>query len=193
MTQLAVDKRSKTFALAVPVFYKAEKPSYKKGVVSEVAVFTLEDDRPVLVQVIPILVISLVPVPGSAGFVAIDSAAHVLAVIQATAINPLAAPLSDLQLDKVADHDDQDAMEVDDEDESNGNKLLLQLNGNSDAMDEDNDADEMEDMETYNAILVPEKLTQIFDGAPAFALPPIEDLFYQVSELISPKAVPSSA
>ncbi|KAI6370224.1 hypothetical protein MCOR25_004218 [Pyricularia grisea] len=193
MTQLAVDKRSKTFALAVPVFYKSDKPSYKKGVVSEVAVFTLEEDRPVLVQAIPNLVISLLAVPGSAGFVAVDSAAHVLAVIQATAMNPLAAPLSDLQLDKVPDNNDQDAMEVDDEDEADSNRMLLQLSGTSDAMDEDNDADDMEDMETHNAILVPEKLTQIFDGAPAFALPPIEDLFYQVSELISSKPVSSSA
>ena len=195
LAQLAVDETSHTFAISVPVFPTADAtPKLDKSVKSELAVFSPNSDQPLLIQSMRNLIISLLPIPGSSSFAAIDSAAQVSAIIQGTATNPLALPLSDLRLDKTtAGDDDADMMaldENDDEDEGDqANGLLLSAGG--DTMDED--ADDEEDLDSYGAIVAPEKLSQIFDAAPAFALPPIEDLFYQVTGLISGKPLASSA
>lgn len=194
LAQLAVDETSHTFAISVPVFSTPDAaPKFDKSVKSELAVFTPYSDQPLLIQSMHNLIISLLPVPGSSSFAAIDSAAQISAIIQGTAINPLALPLSDLRLDKTTPGDDDADMmaldQNDDEDEGDQANGLL-LNVGDDAMDEDADD---EDLDSYGAIIAPEKLSQIFDAAPAFALPPIEDLFYQVTGLISGKRLASSA
>ncbi|KAL8295150.1 hypothetical protein RB597_008465 [Gaeumannomyces tritici] len=194
LAQLAVDETSHTFAISVPVFTDANAaPKSDGSVKSELAVFSPNSDQPLLIQSMHHLVISLLPVPGSSSFVAIDSAAQVSAIIQGTTTNPLALPLSDLRLDKTsAEGDDADMMALDqnddDDDDDQANGLLLGVGG--DAMDEDA---EDEDLDSYGAIIAPEKLSYIFDAAPAFALPPIEDLFYQVAGLISGKPLASPA
>ncbi len=41
-------------------------------------------------------------------------------------------------------------------------------------------------------VIAPQLLADIFDAAPAFAMPPIEELFYQITGLISSKLVLTS-
>nr|5WYL_B Chain B, Crystal structure of Chaetomium thermophilum Utp10 N-terminal domain in complex with Utp17 C-terminal helices [Thermochaetoides thermophila DSM 1495]5WYL_D Chain D, Crystal structure of Chaetomium thermophilum Utp10 N-terminal domain in complex with Utp17 C-terminal helices [Thermochaetoides thermophila DSM 1495] len=49
---------------------------------------------------------------------------------------------------------------------------------------------DMEDNEDTHAVVVaPQRLAEIFNAAPAFAMPPIEDVFYQVASLFSTKPV----
>ncbi|KAL8387876.1 hypothetical protein RB595_009609 [Gaeumannomyces hyphopodioides] len=194
LAQLAVDETSHTFAISVPVFTDPDAaPKCDSSVKSELAVFSPNSDQPLLIQSMHHLIISLLPVPGSSSFVAIDSAAQVSAIIQGTATNPLALPLSDLRLDKTtAEGDDADMMALDrnDDDDEGDQADGLLLDAGGDAMDEDADDD---DLDSYGAIIAPEKLSHIFDAAPAFALPPIEDLFYQVTGLISGKPLASPA
>jgi NET1-associated nuclear protein 1 (U3 small nucleolar RNA-associated protein 17) len=46
---------------------------------------------------------------------------------------------------------------------------------------------------SHHAVINQQRLTEIFDAAPAFAMPPIEDLFYQVVRLLTPQKSRSTA
>jgi NET1-associated nuclear protein 1 (U3 small nucleolar RNA-associated protein 17) len=53
--------------------------------------------------------------------------------------------------------------------------------------DEEIYEDEDEDDDVYPVVVAPQKLAELFDAAPPFAMPPIEDMFYQVTKLFSMK------
>lgn len=67
------------------------------------------------------------------------------------------------------------------------------LNGDDDeGSDEEQDdgamdVDDDEEDDAQVAVIAPQRLTEIFDAAPAFAMPPIEDVFYRVVGLFSQK------
>lgn len=179
LTQLAVNRRSRSFALAVPLLAPGQGKA-AKGTASELAIFSIEGNTPQLVQHFPHLITALLPAARSSGFIAVDSTAQVWSVNEGAEAATLAKPLEDLQLD----HDTTPAeaqMEVD-------------INGE----DEDGDADEemqdagdeeADDYDVHAAVVAPQHLADIFNAGPAFAMPPIEDLFYQVAGLFSAKTL----
>lgn len=181
LTHLAVDIRSRTFAIAVPDL-KGSNGRLGKGAVSDIAIFSLDDSEPQLMRRLPHLTTALLPAMGSSGFIAIDSAAQIWPVTEGTDSTNIARPLSELKLD--------DQPSTNDATEEVGAMIL---NGDDDeGSDEEQDdgamdVDDDEEDDAQVAVIAPQRLTEIFDAAPAFAMPPIEDVFYRVVGLFSQK------
>lgn len=184
MTHLAVDTKSQTFAVSLP-FLKATAGKLTKGAYSEIAVFGLEDNEPQLMKKVPHLVTALLPAVSSSGYIAVDSAAQIWPIVEGTDSSNIARPLSELKLD------DQPSTRDEVLDESkpviiNGDAEEEEEQGSDDEQDsEAMDVDEGD--EAHAAVVPPQRLAEIFDAAPAFAMPPIEDTFYKVVGLFSQK------
>ncbi|KAM0250571.1 hypothetical protein ACHAP5_002101 [Fusarium lateritium] len=175
LLQLAVDHTSGHFALALPA---------NEG--SLLAVFEPEDIEPLLVRSTPQRVVSLVSSPGTSGFIALDDAAQVWVVAEGSDSSSLATvqPLEDLRLEGI---------NVD------GNEVGLVDEDEDMASDEEEDEDsaepedvEMEDDDSHPSVIQQQHLADIFDAAPAFAAPPIEDMFYKVTGLLATKPLSAS-
>ncbi|PSR87176.1 WD40-repeat-containing domain protein [Coniella lustricola] len=183
MTHLAVDRKSQSFAVALP-FLKATNGKLSRGAFSEIAIFDLEESQPQLMKKLPHLVTALLPAVGSSGFIAVDSAAQLWPIVEGTDSSNIARPLADLKLD--------DESSVEETAEQGKQAEAVILDGaedegsddeqSGDAMDVDDDAD---GDDAYAAVVAPQRLAEIFDAAPAFAMPPIEDTFYKVVGLLS--------
>lgn len=174
LTQLAVNRRSRSFAVAVPLLGPGQKTAVK-GTTSELAVFSIEQNKPQLVQPFPHLITSVLPAARSSGFVVIDSAAQIWSVTEGTEAATLAQPLEDLQLDKVPTEEADEKMEVDGEEEE-------EQDADEEMQDVEEDAD---DYDVHAAVVAPQHLADIFNAGPSFAMPPIEDTFYQIAKLFS--------
>ncbi|KAL7926769.1 quinon protein alcohol dehydrogenase-like superfamily [Trichoderma austrokoningii] len=166
LLQLAVDSVSGNFAVTLPV-----------DETCSIGVFHPSDPEPLIVRNIPHRVVSLVSVPGTSGFVALDDVAQVWTITEGSNASTILAaqPLQDLRLDGVSE-------EVD---------ILLGGDADSDEeMEEAQDADEdaeMEDDDVHANIIPQQYLADIFDAAPAFAGASIEDMFYKVTSLLATK------
>jgi NET1-associated nuclear protein 1 (U3 small nucleolar RNA-associated protein 17) len=177
LLQLAVDHTSGHFALALPA---------SEG--SLLAVFEPEETEPLLVRSTPQRVVSLVSAPDTSGFIALDDAAQVWVVAEGSDPSSLATvqPLEDLRLegtevnggDKVALIDEDEEMASDDEAEAEGEVEAEDV--------------EMEDDDIHHSVINQQHLADIFDAAPAFAAPPIEDMFYKVTGLLATKPLSAS-
>lgn len=181
MTHLAVDTKSQTFAVSLP-FLKGTAGKLTKGAYSEIAVFGLEDNEPQIMKKLPHLVTALLPAVSSSGFLAVDSAAQIWPIIEGTDSSNIARPLSELRLDdQPTTHD-----EVLDE----SNPVIINGDAEEEGSDDEQEVDAMEvdeEDEAHAAVVPPQRLAEIFDAAPAFAMPPIEDTFYKVVGLFSQK------
>ncbi|KAI8628911.1 WD40 repeat-like protein [Xylariaceae sp. FL1651] len=183
MTHLAADHQTGCFAVAVS---RGKKGSSK--VRSEVAVFSPDHCEPELVEKLPNPITSLVPSVGSTGFLILDSAAQLWSVTEGMDTKALAfaQPLADLQLD-------QEPMAARKEEDTT---TALLLEGDDQASEDEVDIDMVDATDgdaIYPAVVAPQKLAELFDTAPSFAMPPIEDLFYQVTKLFSAKTSVSAA
>ena len=177
MAQLAVNEASGTFAVAVPL-QDTHYGKSRKGATSEVAIFSPDHGRPLLVEWFSHLVISLLPAVGSGGYLAVDAAAQIWSLSEGSETAPLVQPLADLNLDAGGEAEMP---------ETNGT-VALPSDGGDASEDEEADADvDMEDYDVHEAVIAPQRLADIFDSAPAYAMPPIEDVFYQVAALVSAK------
>ncbi|KAI1022538.1 hypothetical protein LB503_000513 [Fusarium chuoi] len=177
LLQLAVDHTSGHFALALPA---------SEG--SLIAVFQPEDIEPLLVRSTPQRIVSLVSAPETSGFIALDDAAQVWVVAEGSDPSSLATvqPLEDLRLEGI---------------DANGNEAGL-LDEDEDMASDVDDAEvepvtepedvEMEDDDSHPSVIQQQHLADIFDAAPAFAAPPIEDLFYKVTGLLATKPLSAS-
>ncbi|KAK4039839.1 WD40-repeat-containing domain protein [Parachaetomium inaequale] len=179
LTQLAVNYDSRSVALVAPVPNQTQE-KLKRGARSELVVFSVEEDEPRLITTFPQLITSVSAAPSSSGFIVVDSAAQIWSVTEGAEQAPLLQPLADLGVD------DSAAAE-----EPTPDELQLQEGDASDEEMEDADQDvEVEDEDdTHAAVVAPQRLAEIFNAAPAFAMPPIEDIFYQVAGLFSTKPV----
>jgi len=186
LTQLAVNRRSRSFALAVPLLAPDQKKA-TKGTASELAVFSIEENTPQLVQHFSQVITALLPAAKSSGFVVVDSAAQIWSANPGAEAATLARPLEDLQLDKVtsAAEDDMEMAVNGEEEEDNADEEMQDAGG---------DVDEDDDYDIHQAVVAPQHLADIFNAGPSFAMPPIEDLFYQVAGLFSakPMSTPSA-
>ncbi|KAK4193452.1 NET1-associated nuclear protein 1 [Podospora australis] len=179
LTQLAVNYESRTFALVAPVPNPGQE-KLQKGARSELTVFSLEDSEPRLVQAFPQLITSVFATPSSSGFVVVDSAAQIWAVTEGAEQAPVLKSLADLGMEdtSLAVEPAEDIMQ---EDEASDTEM----------QDADMDVDMDDDYDTHAAVVAPQRLAEIFNAAPAFAMPPIQDIFYQVVGLYSTKPATS--
>jgi NET1-associated nuclear protein 1 (U3 small nucleolar RNA-associated protein 17) len=173
LLQLSVDYTSRHFAVSAATLESRS-----------VGVFDPETAGPLLVKTLPYPVVSLVSTPNKSGFLALDDAAQVWTVTEGTDASSLAAmqPLTDLRLDEqpvvngtVRIQEDAD-MASDDEEDA----------GPAAAADNDVEMGDDDD-DNYAAVVVQQHLADIFDAAPAFAAPSIEEMFYKVTDLLGAK------
>ncbi|KAK0747835.1 WD40-repeat-containing domain protein [Apiosordaria backusii] len=170
LTQLAINHQSRTFALTAPI-PNPHQEKLKKGVRSELTVFSLEEQEPQLVQSFPHLITSVLAVPGSSGFVVVDSAAQIWAVTDAVEQPLILKSMDDLS---IAD----DAAET----QPAKDALVLQEEELSD--EEMEDADQMEvDDDDHAAVVAQQHVVQTFNVAPSFAFAPVDGSFSQLAAM----------
>ncbi|KAK7751196.1 NET1-associated nuclear protein 1 [Diatrype stigma] len=199
LTHLALDHQTASFAVAI-VRRKLESLSVR----TELAVFRPDRSEPELVRAFADPITAVVPSVGSSGFLVLDAAAQLWSVAQGTETrSAFAQSLADLNLlgqeeqqsDReervgaaaVAGHVVEDTSialieadgEEDDEAISDDDRMDVDVHTAAGGGDGDGDED------VYPAVVPPQKLAELFDAAPAFAMPPIEDMFYQVTKLFS--------
>ncbi|KAG5973864.1 hypothetical protein E4U55_000227 [Claviceps digitariae] len=187
LLQLAVDHVSGHFAVTLPI-----------GGVSSIGVFDPENSEPLLVRTTPHRIVSLISAPATSGFVALDDAAQVWVIAEGSDPSSLATvqPLEDLQLDdasgsvdtsKQTDEvllRDDDIMDLGSEDEMENGHVT---DGDVDMADDEDDEDDV------NIQVIPQQmLTEVFDAAPAFAAPSIEDMFYKITGMLATKPLVES-
>ncbi|KAG9256022.1 uncharacterized protein F5Z01DRAFT_533253 [Emericellopsis atlantica] len=155
---LEVDRRSRHFAVSMPM-----------GDSSSIGIFDPEDSEPLMVRSIPHRAVSLVAAPDTSGFVVLDDSAQVWTLAEESDPSSLAAiqPLEELQLD--APVIDDEAMDSDDDEPA----------PEDDEMDVDED--------NFPSVIAPQHLADIFNAAPPFAGPSIEEMFYKVTNLLGAK------
>lgn len=178
MALLAADVQTGRYAVAVS---KAKRNSSK--VRSELAIFSPNVCEPELVQSFPNPITSLMSSTGSSGFFVLDSAAQVWSVAESmdTKSIAFAQPLADLQLDQEPIANGEGAIST--------SALLLEEDddqASDPGMDIDT-ADATDGDTIYPAVVAPQRLAELFDAAPSFAMPPIEDIFYQVTKMFAVK------
>lgn len=185
LTHMAVDHRTSSFAVAV-TRGKLDSPN----LVSELAVFTPDQSEPAMVRKFPHPVTSVVASVGSSGYLVLDSAAQLWSVTEGMDTNSLAfaQPLADLNLEHADVEDPREAQPLallagPDDEPGSGDEMDVDV---PDVANDDED-------NAYPAVVPPQKLATLFDSAPAFAMPPIEDMFYQVTKLLSSSTTVSSS
>ncbi|KAK8103852.1 uncharacterized protein PG998_010885 [Apiospora kogelbergensis] len=174
--QLAVDYTSEKFAVVM------SRPGKHGTIRSELATFGLDQSEPETLVKFSFPIVSLMTAPGSGGFVILDAAAQLWSVNQRsqTGSVTLAQPLADIDLDKVEDTVQQ-----------NESKPLALFNDAEDASDDEMELDGPEEdadmSDAYPVVVPPQKLAELLDSAPVYAMPPVEDMFYEVAKLFSAK------
>jgi NET1-associated nuclear protein 1 (U3 small nucleolar RNA-associated protein 17) len=197
MIHLAADEQSQTFALALPSYSSTAFKGTEQNMLhlaSELVVFSLDNSEPQVKEVFPSVISALIPAVSSEGYLALDTNAEIYTVVKkgAQAVTILAQSTSALQLDSVPEeqvseqagdlvHLIQD-MEDSDSIPEESELLLKPENSHDDGVGANHDDE---------GVVTQQQLAQIFDIGPAFALPPIEDMFYQVAGLFSSKAIVS--
>ena len=212
MTQLAVGRLSNTFVVAVP--YKLGEDSSATTTTtttttttaalttatssharfaSRITVYSPDHPEPLFTKKLPYLVVSLLPAVGLSGFLAIDAAAQVWSIADAADTTSLGQSLADLNLPTADDtasaelaaaaEDDDDANgKEEDEEEEEEDEEMQDANGVANG-GEDQDTYGIED--AHDVVIAPQKLKEIFEAAPATGATSIEELFWQVSGLLS--------
>lgn len=210
MIHLAVDHTQGSFAVALPIVEVGDQETlprhWLRGARSQILVFDPKQPAPLHATALPNLVTALVPLVGSKGYAALDSAAE-LRIISHTA--SLAFSLSEEKALRggalVVRGDDSSKEQRQDEDEDDVDdggrdgvghyrdvlekvqqRAIMKNNDDGDDDDDDDDDDAA-------PVVRQEQLTEIFDVGPAYSLPRLEELFGQVAGLFSKKPLVSSS
>ncbi|KAE8451170.1 hypothetical protein EG329_004842 [Mollisiaceae sp. DMI_Dod_QoI] len=191
MMILAVDPQSRTFALALPRVRSPEDPQKKKSLReanSELIVFHQDSREPQIRKSFESLISAVLPTVGSQGYLVLDAAAQIHTVLKkgSQAVTTLAQPTSDLQLDIIPEETAGDLMRlVEDVEEMEEVEDYQPPTPAATQNDEDDDENEV-------PVVTHQQLAGVFDIGPSFALPPMEEMFYQVAGLFSSKPLPQS-
>lgn len=174
LLQLAVDYTSRHFAV-----------SHSGQNISNIGIFSPEEAEPRLVKTLPHNVVSLVSTPNKSGFLALDDAAQVWTIAEGSDASSLSAmqPLTDLRLDDQPATNGVTLVEEDAE-------MASDDEAEAESADEDvvmAQGDDDDDDDTHAAVVVQQHLADIFDAAPAFAAPSVEEMFYKVTDLLGAK------
>ena len=164
---------------------------------SRLVVYSPDHATPVYAKNLPTLAVSVLPAVGLSGFMVIDSAAQVWSIADAADTASLGQSLDELNLPAAsstelvkASDDDSDA---DDEEDKAGTAEGEVEEDDDEEMDDANTADvvgadnddEYGIEDAHDVVIAPEKLREIFDAAPSTAATSIEELFWEVSGLLS--------
>ncbi len=186
MMHLAVDHRSRTFAVALPrIVSNLGKPSLWAAS-CELTVFHQENREPQLKQHFETIITALLPAAGSEGYIVLDTAAEIYTVMKkgSQAVTSLAQSTSALELDTVQEDPAGELLQLVEEDAEELEDYLPPTPAATQD-GEDDDGDE-------NPVVTQQQLSEIFDIGPSFALPPMEEMFNQVAGLFSSKPLAQS-
>lgn len=198
MMHLAVDPLSSTFAVALPTtatssLYSSEQRNARKSLdnaSTQVVVFTANSGIPLVSHTLDTFATALVAAVGNPGYILLDASAEVTPIIPRSvqSITSTAQPIANQQLglgdeNDVAERGLADLLE-DAEDTDNNVKDENTLDND---IDIDMDDEYVED--DGPRVVSQQALNNIFDKGPSFTMPPIEEMFHQVCELFSSKAM----
>jgi NET1-associated nuclear protein 1 (U3 small nucleolar RNA-associated protein 17) len=190
MMHLAVDQKSRTFSIALPIkAWNNEQATSLQHRHSELFVFHQDKARPQLKETFPSIVTALLPAVDSEGYLVLDATAEIRTVHKkgSQVLTTLAQSTSALQLDDELQESAgllrlvEDVEEVEEIEEDQLPTPAATQDGN-----EDDDDDE-------TPVVTQQKLSEVFDIGPSFALPPLEEMFYQVAGLFSSKPLAQNA
>ncbi|RYO82281.1 hypothetical protein DL766_000658 [Monosporascus sp. MC13-8B] len=192
LSHLALDHQTSSFAVAI-----SRRKLESLSVRSELAVFGPRQSEPEIVREFPHPITAVVPSgQGSSGFLVLDAAAQLWSVSRGTETrSAFAQPLADMRLDDV-DVEERRGGVAEAEEDDKPVAALIEAGEEVASEDEMMDIDDVptpedvgasggDDDDIYPAVVPPQRLAELFDAAPAFAMPPIEDVFYQVTKLFS--------
>lgn len=184
MMHLAVDQRSRTFAVALPKFSSQPGKPSLWAARSELTVFHHDSPEPQLTEQFPTIVTALLPAISSEGYMVLDTAAEIHTVMKkgSQAVTALAQSTSALELDTVPDEPAGENL-LEEEDVEEMEDYLPTPAATQDGVDEDN---------SEHPVVSQQQLSEIFDIGPSFALPPMEEMFYQVADLFLSKPLAQS-
>ncbi|OAA81651.1 WD domain containing protein [Akanthomyces lecanii RCEF 1005] len=179
LLQLAVDRTSGHFAVTLPI-----------DNISSIGIFSPEDPEPLMVRSTPHRIVSLTTAPGTSGFLALDDAAQIWTVTEGSDPSSIvtAQPLQDIHLDG---HVDEETASGDVGAAAEGDVLMA---SDDEEAAEDGVADDEMDMDIDDvptSVISQQSLADIFNAAPAFAGPSVEDMFYKVTGLLGTKPLSS--
>ena len=179
MMHLAVDAQNGLFAIAVPQVGKV--PNMTPTLGSQVAVFEPANASPLLLTSLPNAITNLLPATRRKGFHIVDSAAEVrtLAPRQSSTSVSMALPEDEKAPSRGLTNifgNGQTAKAVED----GAGKLAGLLTSNHDSMTR-----ELRVQRDDAVVVSADRLAELFDIGPAYALPPVTELFEQVASLYS--------
>jgi NET1-associated nuclear protein 1 (U3 small nucleolar RNA-associated protein 17) len=149
-------------------------PAAKIGQVrTRIAVFDPASATPLIIEDLPTYVTSLVSLGASSGFAAIDTDAQIRIIKPDTG-----STLDALKLGMVMDLENQDVDMEEALDTTAGAEEVEE-----DIKKDEYDSDDNDNIVEHKPTVKPHQLAEIFDSGPAFALPPVEDLFKAVASL----------
>ncbi|CZR55131.1 related to small nucleolar ribonucleoprotein [Phialocephala subalpina] len=197
MLILAVDLKSRTFAVALPRI-RGEEPNKKeqslRQAVSELVVFHQDSREPRIIKSFSTLITAVLPTAGTEGFLVLDAAAQIHTVLKkgTQAVTTLAQSTSALQLDTVPEEAAGDLLRLVEEVEEA--EEVEETQETEDYAPPTPSATQGSNNEDENEVPVVthQQLAEVFDIGPSFALPPMEEMFYQVAGLFSSKPLPQS-
>jgi len=180
MMHLAVDHRSRTFAVALPSFSSNMGQQSLWAARYELTVFHQDSREIQLKEEFSSIITALLPAVSSEGYIVLDTAAEIYTVMKkgTQAVTSLAQSTSALELDTAQEDPAGELLRLVEDAEEVEDYLPPTPEATQDGEDDDRDE---------NPVVTKEQLSQIFDIGPSFALPPMEDLFYQVAGLFSSK------
>lgn len=188
MVHLATDRNHHTFAIAIPrMRHSAEDEkqpasSYWDGS-SDISVFNPADPNPLYTKDLPTMITTLLPTTSSAGYIVLDTFAEIRTLAPKTtqAVIPSQKRASEAQLEEGATEE----LPVTD---------IMVLAQEEDTIEEERIVPAVQDVEDDDEypVVTQQQLTNLFDIGPAFALPPIEEMFYQVADLFGSKPLPQA-
>jgi NET1-associated nuclear protein 1 (U3 small nucleolar RNA-associated protein 17) len=168
--QLAANRQHSRYAVS----FLTAVSSIDEKLVSRVAVFDPTSPRPCLIVDIENIIASIIPLNNSLGFALIDNESQIRHIKpdSVASMDPLQLGMSleSETIDSLPQHEmvkSDIAMELDDEKEEN------------DGSESESD----DEAATHKPVVRGHQLADIFDSAPAFALPPVHELFKAVAGL----------
>ncbi|KAG8533884.1 uncharacterized protein KY384_001625 [Bacidia gigantensis] len=160
-THLAINLKHNTFSIAIP---QSASSGQKKSLKAQVAIFDVSSPNPLFISSLQNPVTALLPAVGQKGYYIVDTAAEI------TTLSPIQAPIMQIEPPKA---------------ELKPRKGLSDILGKGNAKRPLISMDENSETDGKNAVNVtPQQLAAIFDQGPAYALPPVQQLFEQVADLI---------
>lgn len=191
MMHLAADPISNTFAVALPTSSlspswlqkKAHDVRFLEAAKTEVAIFNTETGTPLITHTLEAFATALLPAVGSAGYIILDAAAEITPIAPKTVqtITSTAQPIADINLDSIpiTEEDMAEKRLVDIIEEQADDEEM------ADVATEQIEEDDISDDDDGPRVVSQQALANLFNIGPAFAMPPLEEMFYQVAGLFS--------